>query len=141
MDKIKYNNKLYFISIDKINNNILYPRIPNNYFTKNAYEDNKQKRICLCKSINKCLMALSKNCKDLIFNVYEVDDINNYQVYRPNIEEVPDSIITEELWIITPVKLKYIGKIRCIDSVDNDGYIFKYSDKIAKVYDWKYEWL
>ena len=108
MDKIKYNNKLYFISIDKINNNILYPRIPNNYFTKNAYEDNKQERICLCKNINKCLMALSKNCKDLTFNVYEVDDINKYQVYRPSIEEVPDSIITEELWIITPVKLKYI---------------------------------
>ena len=36
--------------------------------------------------------------------------INNYQVYEPNINEVPDCEITKELWILTPVKIKLVGK-------------------------------
>ena len=60
MERIKYDDKLYFISIEEINDNILFPRIPDNYFTQNGYEDNIHKRICFCKTIEKCLMALSK---------------------------------------------------------------------------------
>jgi len=81
----------------------------------------------------------SKNCKDLVFNVYEVDDITKYQVYKPDLSEVPDIAITEELWILTPVKLKFVGKIKCTNSIENDGHIFKYGDNIAKLYDWEYE--
>ena len=141
MKKIKYNDKLYFISEKNIDNNTLFPRIPDNYFTKHGYEDNKHKRVCFCKTIEQCLMALSKNCKDIIFNVYEVDDVSKYQVFKPEIIEVPDSKITEELWILTPVKLKYIGKIKCIDSIENEGHIFKYDDKTATLYEWTYQWL
>ena len=141
MKKIKYNNKLYFISEENIDKNTLFPRIPNNYFTQYGYEDNIHKRVCFCKTIEKCLMALSKNCKNLVFNVYEVDNISDYQVFKPNTIEVPDSKITEELWILTPVKLKFIGKIKCIGSVENDGYIFNYGHKTAKLYAWEYEWL
>lgn len=141
MKKIKYDDKLYYISIENISNNTLLPRIPDNYFTKYGYEDNIHKRVCFCKTIEKCLMALSINCKDLVFNVYEVDDINNYQIFKPNTKEVPDSYLTGELWILTPVKLKFIGKIKCIGSNSNDGYIFNYGDKTAKIYDWKYKWL
>ena len=140
MEKINCCDKLYFISEKNIDN-VLFPRIPDNYFTKNGYEDNVQKRVCFCKTIEKCLMALSKNCENLIFNVYEVDDVNNYEVYKPNINEVPDSIITEELWILTPVKLKLIGKIKCTNSVENDGYAFNYGDNTAKLYEWNYEWI
>ncbi|MBR1936992.1 MAG: hypothetical protein IJ842_04780 [Bacilli bacterium] len=139
MKKINYTDKLYFISEEFVKDNILFPRIPNNYFTKYGFEDNTRKRVCFCKTIEKCLMALSKNCKDLIFNVYEVNDITKYQVYKPDVSEVPDSIITEELWILTPVKLKFIGKIKCTNSVENDGHIFKYGDKMAILYDWQYE--
>lgn len=141
MKKIKYDDKLYYISIENISNNTLLPRIPDNYFTKYGYEDNIHKRVCFCKTIEKCLMALSINCKDFVFNVYEVDDINNYQIFKPNTKEVPDSYLTGELWILTPVKLKFIGKIKCIGSNSNDGYIFNYGDKTAKIYDWKYKWL
>lgn len=139
MERINYNEKLFFISTYDINDNILFPRIPDNYFTQNGYEDNIHKRVCFCKTIEKCLMALSKNCENLVFNVYEVDDITKYQVYKLDVCEVPDSIITEELWILEPVKLKFIYKIKCTNSDDNNGYIFKYGDKIAKLYDWKYE--
>ena len=139
LEKIKYEGKLYFVSEKNIKDNILFPRIPDNYLIQNGYEDNIHKRVCFCKTIEKCLMALSKNCKDLVFYVYEVDDTTKYQIYKPDISEVPDSIITEELWILSPVKLKLIGKIKCIDSVENDGYIFKYGNKTAKLYDWRYE--
>lgn len=140
MDKIQYHGNLYFIS-DKFINDTIMPRVPSNYFTQNGFEDSIHERVCFCKTIDKCLMALSKNCKDMVFYVYEVDNVDNYQVYQPNTEEVPDSMITEELWILTPVKVKYIGKIRCIDSVLNDGYLFHYGVESATLYEWKYEWL
>ena len=139
LKKINYNDKLYFVSEKSIKDNILFPRIPDNYFTQNGYEDNINKRVCFCKTIEKCLMALSKNCKDLVFYVYEVDDATKYQVYEPDVSEVPDSIITEELWILSPVKLKFICKVKCTNSVENDGHIFKYGGKTAKLYEWKYE--
>lgn len=141
MEKIEYTNKLYFISERKIENNILYPRIPNNYFTENKYEDDKHKRVCLCKNVEKCLTALSKNCKDLLFYVYVVEDTSKYQIYKPNTKEVPDSKITEELWILTPVKIKLIGRIKCNDAKENEEYIFNYDNKTARLYDWDYEWL
>ena len=112
MEKVEYNGKLYFISEKQLNSNVLLPKMPNNYFTQNGYEDSKTKRVCFCKSIDKCLMALSKNCKDLVFNVYEVDDTDNYEVFAPSSIDVPDSGVTEELWILTKVKVKYIGKIK-----------------------------
>lgn len=141
MEKIEYNGMLYFISEKYLNNNIILPRIPNNFFTKNGYENNKIKRVCFCKSIDKCLMVLSKNCKGLVFNVYTVSDISKYDIFKPSIDEVPDSKITEELWVLTKVEVEYVGKIKCIDSFQDDGYEFRYGDKTSRLYEWKYEWI
>lgn len=141
LKRIYYQGDLYFISEKEITDSILYPRIPNNYFTKNGYEDNIHKRVCFCKTIEKCLMALSRNCTDCVFYVYKVDDVNDYSIYQPSVLEVPDCELTEELWILEDVKLKYMGKIKCIGSVKNDGFFFHYGSHIATLYDWKYEWL
>ena len=141
MDKTKCSDKLYFISTENIKDNLLFPRIPDNFFTKNGYEDNIHKRVCFCKTVDKCLMALSKNCEGLVFNVYEVDNVNDYQVYKPSINEVPDCELTGELWILTPVKIKLAGKIKCTNSIENDGYSFNYGNNTAKLYEWKFEWL
>ena len=141
MEKVDYKGKLYFISEKKLNSNVLLPKIPNNYFTQNGYEDSKTKRVCFCKSIDKCLMALSRNCKDLVFNVYEVNDASNYEIFAPSAIEVPDSKITKELWILTKVKVEFIGKIKCTKVIKNEGYEFSYGFKTARLYDWKYEWI
>lgn len=141
MEKVEYNGKLYFISEKQLNSNVLLPKIPNNYFTQNGYEDSKTKRVCFCKSIDKCLMALSKNCKDLVFNVYEVDDTDNYEVFAPSSIDVPDSGVTEELWILTKVKVKYIGKIKSTKVIPDESYEFSYGTKTARLYDWEYEWI
>lgn len=141
MEKVEYNGKLYFITEKQLNSNVLLPKIPNNYFTQNGYEDSKTKRVCFCKSIDKCLMALSKNCKDLVFNVYEVDDTDNYEVFAPSSIDVPDSGVTEELWILTKVKVKYIGKIKSTKVIPDESYEFSYGTKTARLYDWEYEWI
>ena len=141
MEKVEYNGKLYFITEKQLNSNVLLPKIPNNYFTQNGYEDSKTKRVCFCKSIDKCLIALSKNCKDLVFNVYEVDDTDNYEVFAPSSIDVPDSGVTEELWILTKVKVKYIGKIKSTKVIPDESYEFSYGTKTARLYDWEYEWI
>ena len=49
--------------------------------------------------------------------------------------DVPDSRVNEELWILTKVDVKFIGKIKCIESLPNDGYQFSYGSKTARLYD------
>lgn len=61
------NKKFYFVS-DNDNLKKIYPRVPKNFFTKNGYEDATTKRVCLSKSINGSLSALSQNLERKNFN-------------------------------------------------------------------------
>ena len=70
----------YFIS-DKNNIKTLYPRIPDNFMTKNGYEDNITKRVCFSTSIGGCLAALSMNCENKEFYVYQ--PVGKYKIYKP----------------------------------------------------------
>lgn len=135
----KTNKKLYHISTSNLNGKTLYPKIPSNYFTKNNYEDNTTKRVCFAPSINKCLMGLSQNCTGMEFFVHVPD--GEYEIYKPSPKEVPDSIITGEIWITEPVKLKCIGKISVIGDSGKPGHPFKYGTHIAELYDWEWEWI
>ena len=117
---IKINkNNLYFISEKNMDNKVLKPRIPNNYFTKNGYEDNETKRVCFCSSIDKCLMALSINCKNKEFYIHI--PIGNFNIITPTIQQVPDCKITGEKWILNPVNIKCIGKIKVIGDDGKPG--------------------
>lgn len=130
---------LYFLSFDNMDNKILTPRIPDNFFTQNGYEDNTTKRVCLSTSIDKCLMALSMNLnkKELYIHV----PIGSYDIYKPSTKEVPDCDITGEVWIKKPVRIKTIGKIKVKTSPKN-GIKFKYgNNKEAELYPWDYEWI
>ena len=143
-DRIKklsnYKGKLYFISEKDINNSILKPRIPDNFFTKNGFENTSIKRVCFAPSIDKCLMALSQKCTGEELYVYVPD--GDYNFYRPTVKEVPDSKITGELWIIEPVQIKKIGKILCTGDDGKDGMKFKYgNNNEAELYGWNYKWI
>lgn len=130
---------LYFLSFDNMDNKILTPRIPDNFFTQNGYEDNTTKRVCLSTSIDKCLMALSMNLnkKELYVHV----PIGSYDIYKPSTKEVLDCDITGEVWIKKPVRIKTIGKIKVKTSPKN-GIKFKYgNNKEAELYPWDYEWI
>jgi hypothetical protein len=136
------NQKLYFLSSQNMNNKTLRPRIPDNFLTKNNYEDNETKRVCFAPSINQCLIGLSMNCKDKEFYVHTPDNIDNYEVINPTKFQVPDCKITNEKWILEPVKIICIGKIKVIGDTGKEGHKYTYGDKLsAELYDWNYKWI
>lgn len=135
-----YKGPMYFISEGELDGQTLKPRVADNYFTKNGYEDNKTKRISFAPDVGKCLSGLSQNVKGKKFNVYIPDAGEGIDVYKPNTKAVPDSEITQEMWVIEPVKVKKLGSITCIGDTGEDGHKFKYGSNEAELYDWNYEW-
>ena len=132
-------DNLYFISENNMDGKILQPRIPNNYFTQNGYEENQTKRVCFSTSIDKCLMALSMNCKGKEYYVHQ--PVGEYTIINPTIKDVPDSKITGEKWITSPVKIKCVSKIKVLDDDGKDGKKFNYGENRAELYGWKWEYI
>lgn len=132
---------MFFVSENNLNNKILYPRIPQNYFTERGIEDNKIPRISFAPSIDKCLMALSKNIEGKIIYIHVPLNLERKRIYIPSIKQVPDSIITNEIWIMEKVKIKYIGKIKVLKSKSAHGFYYYYNNKriYAELYDWKWK--
>ena len=130
---------LYFISENNMDNKTLNPRIPNNYFTKNGFEDNKTKRVCFCSSVGNCLKALSMNCKGKEFFVHI--PTGDFNVVLPTKNQVPDSEITGEKWILNPVKIKCVGKIKVLDDDKQPGETFNYGNNSAELYGWKWTYV
>ena len=140
-ESVEYNPKLYFIST-KENIKYLIPRIPDNFFTRNGYEDNKTPRVCFSTDIGKCLMALSNKCTGQKYYVYQ--PIGKYSVISPTKKQVPDVEITDEKWICEKVKLSCIGKILCIGDKGEDGISYTYghnNEYKAELYEWNWEWI
>lgn len=132
---------LYFISANK-NIKQLEPRIPNNFFTKNDYEDSKTPRVCFSTDIGKCLMALSMKCENMKFYVY--CPIGNYKIISPTKKQVPDVEITNEKWICEKVNLICIGEILCIGDKGEDGIPYTYgknNEHSAELYEWNWKWI
>ena len=130
---------LYHLSQSNLDGKTLNPSAPNNYFTKNGYEDATTKRVCFAPSIDKCLRALSQKCTGMELYVHIPD--GKFEAFRPTHSEVPDGKITGEIWVTKPVKVKCIGKIKVIGDRGEDGLPFKYGDKTAELYDWDWEWM
>ena len=137
-EKCLTHDKYFFLSEKNMNGETLQPRIPENFLTKNGYEDNKTKRVCFSTSIDGALKALSQNLKGKTFYVHTPS--TNISVKTPSISEVPDSKITNEVWCLDPVKLSMIGKIHVIKDDGNPGYRYKYGNKTAELYGWDWEW-
>ena len=116
------------------------PSIPNNFMTKNGYEENKTKRVCFAPSVGQCLMGLSRNCEGEEFYVYAPD--GDYKTYTPSIKEVPDVKITGEIWIKESVNVKCIGKIRVLDTNKSSGKSYSYgNNQTAELYAFDYKWV
>lgn len=131
---------MYFISQTNMDSKTLHPKVPDNYFTKNNYEDNKTKRVCFAPSIDQCLMGLSCNCAGKEYYVH-TPDTQHINSYKPTKSEVPDSVITGEIWVKEDVKLKCIGKIKVIKDKGLPGKKFSYGNKTAGLYEWDWKWI
>ena len=88
-------------------------------------------------SIDGCLMGLSQNLKDK--NLYVYQPVGQYAIHKPTISEVPDSKLTNEIWVLTPVSIICLGEIKVSDA--GDGYTYKYGDKEAELYEWNWKWI
>ena len=135
-----YQGDLFFISDKYMDGAILNPRIPDNYFTQNGYEDITTPRVCFCSKVNNCLTALGQNVSGKEFYVYSPSTREGLEVWQPNEHSVPDFKATNEYWVLKPVQLKLVGRIRCTGSV-GDGKRFTYGGDFAQTYDWNYKWL
>lgn len=113
---------------------IASPKIPKNYMTLKGYEDNHTKRVCLCKTVDDCLTALSNDLEDTVFYVYTADIEN---VYYPTIDELPDVELTGELWGFNDLKMKYVKTIKVSNKHIKDGfYCVNGEKKISYIWDY-----
>lgn len=135
-----YKGHAYFVSTEDMDGKIMEPRVPNNFFTDKGFEDNVTKRVCFAPSIDKCLMGLSQNLKGKQFYVYE--PVKYSRIYKPNTKAVPDSKVTDELWIKEPVQVRKVSTIKVIKDAGKDGLPFEYGNgQKAELYEWDYEFL
>lgn len=142
LESDKKYRKIYFVSGDDMDGKTLYPRIPNNYFTKNGFEEDKTPRVCFAPSIDKCLMGISQNLKGKKFYVHEPIDYSKLDIHHPTNKEVPDSNITGEIWVKNNVKIRCIGCIEVIKDDGKPGHKFSYGDsQTAELYGWDWKWI
>jgi RimJ/RimL family protein N-acetyltransferase len=140
-ESVEKEPELYCISQEDLDGQTLEPRVPDNFFTKNGYEDGETPRVCFAPTIEQCLMGLSQNLKEKEFYAFSPEEVPEENIYKPTTKEVPDAEITDETWITCPVKLKKVGKIKVLGDSGLDGHPFNYGDKTAELYDWDWEWL
>lgn len=128
----------YHISDKDLNRKTLYPRIPS--YLKDPkkvkeneklglYEDSKIPRVCVSFSIDNSLKAIipditehperQNECVGREFNVYRTEKsfykykhMTNSEIIKNNY--VFDASLTKENWILEPVKLVYVGRIKVL---------------------------
>lgn len=138
---------MYHLSQYNLDNVKVKPSIPDNFLTKNGYEENKTSRVCFSKDIDGCLRGLSQNLtnKELYVNVPIYQRNIKQHIVHPTVDKVPDCKITKEIWITVPVKMKCIGKIKVLKDRGDDGLSYTYGkgkDKhTAELYDWDWIWI
>jgi len=137
------------VSFTKIRNNVLVPRIPS-ILAKG--EDDKIKRICFCKSLEKALTAMPYSGKavyelfmlgkdgilDPLLHVYTPKDIDPCNLLSSDIISslCPDALFTGEVWVMNQkvkcmhhiIRIKDIEVLAHKDIFDNEVF---YVDKIS----------
>ena len=127
---------LFHLSMKPLKLKSMSPRVPDNFLVKHGYEDAKTKRISFTPSIDSALMAMSSNLKDKVLYVYAAP--NNTPFVEPSVSQVPDSGITKERWVLEPVQVYLIGKIKVSDATD-ETFTYKYGNNTAELYAWNWK--
>lgn len=130
-------NKLYHLSELNLNDTQLLPRIPDNFMTRNNYENNTTKRISFSTSIDGALTGISSNLDNKEFYIHEPSDYSNLVIKQITNDDVPDQTLTDEIWVLNPTRLKMIGKLKVINS-QSKIYKYKYGEFTAETYRWNY---
>ena len=133
---------LYHLSETDLNNKTLTPRIPHNKFTENGYEEGKTARVCFAPTIDGAMMALTGDKTNKRYYVHTpVNEINPKYISHPTKHDVPDSHLTGEIWVLTPVKLKCIGIIETSYVTRDKPLTYRYGNTIGRIYKWNWKWV
>jgi hypothetical protein len=137
IDKLIKTKLLFHLSEVNVDNTILTPRIPNNWLIQNGFEDGTIPRVSFSLNINGALRALSKNLNNKILYVHTPIIMAQYII--PTIQQVPDRDLTNEVWVLSPVKIKYIYKILVKNSLTAPLKYTVNNGNEYSLYDWAWE--
>lgn len=109
--------RLYHIS-ENPNLTVMTPRVPQNRLVSKGYENGTIGRVCFAPTIADCISAAPRGKAGEVLYVYLAQGVNPEYVYKPTINDVPDSKYTHEVWYLKPVNVKKVGVI-----VVGDAYL------------------
>jgi hypothetical protein len=109
--------RLYHIS-ENPNLTVMTPRVPQNRLVSKGYENGTIGRVCFAPTIADCISAAPRGKAGEVLYVYLAQGVNPEYVYKPTINDVPDSKYTHEIWYLKPVNVKRVGVI-----VVGDAYL------------------
>ena len=136
------NTQLYYISDQPgLEKEVLIPRIPNDFLTRSGFSDRQTKRLVFYPDIDSALMGYSlgdKNLSGQILYIYQPLGIRPENIIKPSITSSPTVMHTNESWVLSPTRLKYIASIK-IGSI-RKGLTYHYGPRSStgKLYTW--EW-
>lgn len=133
-------NKLYHISEKNQDGNTFEPRVPVNFMTNAEYEDSTTPRVCFSTSIDGCLIGTMYKTEDRTLYVHEPASYAKLKTHVVSKDEVPETDISNEVWVLNPVKLKCVGKITVSDPVGTP-MLYTYGDNIGEAYKWEWEFV
>lgn len=116
------------------------PDIPKSALISEGWEDGNLKRVCLCPTVGLCLTALGRNCGDLTYGVYKLDD-PDAKLFRPPLEMLPDGAITQEVWALNAVNMRYVGAVHVLYPIHNQSAKYKRGVFEAETFYWEYNWI
>lgn len=133
-------SNLYYISpLSNLSGKFIDPSVPNNFLTNNKVGDYKTKRVCFYPTIDEALIALSQELTNKELYVYKARNICRDSLYKPDISEVPNCMLTNEYWYLDKAELYYLGKLRVIGP--KKVYYYHYGPRSTKkeLKSWKWE--
>lgn len=140
--------KLYHLSTENLNNKVLIPKIPYNILTKLGVENNTIPRVSFSPTISHAILAIGFNrikSGSKTYNVYEPENYKDIKIITDNDLDtkryVPDVDKTKEHWVVSNVKIKYVGKIKILKP-KNEFILITWGpnqDQKIKNYFWEYK--
>lgn len=123
--------RIFFLSQD-INDMFinLEPRIPK---TKMRGEDGEIPRIGVALTIGSCLSAITSMDVGDKVHVYEAF-VENTDLIQPSEDDVPDSFLTGELWLLKDTQFKLVGDL----IITGGGKSMKDDTILCEVYHFDY---
>lgn len=134
---------LYYISSNpNLEKEIVSPDLPNNFLTREKFQDNKTKRIRLYNTIEDALggLFLGQNLKDSKLFVYTPLTLDKESLLGPrDLSSIPYYNCVDELWYLKSCRFKLVGEIKVESIKKTKTYHYGPRQTIGNVYIWNWK--